>query len=42
MPRITRVGGNLFQIAGQNLGDATQANRIARLNNHRRSVSDGR
>ncbi len=29
---ITVVGGNLFQIAAQYLGDATQANRIAQAN----------
>ena len=29
---ITVIGGNLFQIAAQYLGDATQATRIAQLN----------
>lgn len=29
---ITVAGGNLFAIAAQELGDATQWNRIARLN----------
>jgi nucleoid-associated protein YgaU len=29
---ITVAGGNLFQIAAQYLGDATQWNRIAQLN----------
>ena len=30
---ITVIGGNLFQIAAQYLGDASQATRIAQLNN---------
>ena len=30
---ITVIGGNLFQIASQYLGDASQATRIAQLNN---------
>lgn len=29
---ITVIGGNLFQIAAQYLGDASQATRIAQLN----------
>lgn len=33
MRTITIVGGNLFRIAADTLGDATQWNRIARLNN---------
>jgi hypothetical protein len=33
MRTITVVGGNLFQIASQQLGDATQWIRIAQLNN---------
>ena len=32
MQTITVPGGNLFQIAAQMLGDATQWNRIAALN----------
>ncbi len=32
---ITVAGGNLFQIAAQYLGDATQWNRIAALNSMR-------
>ena len=32
MQYITVSGGNLFQIAAQYLGDATQWNRIAALN----------
>ena len=32
MRTITTVGGNLFRIAADTLGDATQWNRIARLN----------
>jgi len=32
MQTITVPGGNLFQIAAQTLGDATQWNRIAELN----------
>jgi len=32
MKTITTGGGNLFQIALQELGDATQWNRIAQLN----------
>jgi len=32
MKTITVPGGNLFQIAAQMLGDATQWNRIAELN----------
>ena len=32
MNTITVVGGNLFQIAAQQLGDATQWNLIAALN----------
>jgi hypothetical protein len=32
MKTITVGGGNLFQIAFQQLGDATQWNRIAQLN----------
>ena len=32
MKTITVVGGNLFRIAADTLGDATQWNRIARLN----------
>ncbi len=32
MKTITTGGGNLFQIALQELGDATQWNRIAELN----------
>jgi hypothetical protein len=32
MTRITVAGGNLFQIAAQRLGDATQWIRIAQLN----------
>jgi len=32
MQTITIPGGNLFQIAAQYLGDATQWNRIAELN----------
>ena len=32
MQTITVPGGNLFQIAAQLLGDATQWNRIAELN----------
>ena len=30
---VTVVGGNLFQIAAEQLGDATQWVRIAQLNN---------
>lgn len=33
MNTITVAGGNLFQIAAQQLGDATQWIRIAQLNN---------
>ena len=33
MQTITVAGGNLFQIAAQQLGDATQWIRIAQLNN---------
>jgi nucleoid-associated protein YgaU len=33
MRTITVVGGNLFQIAAEELGDATQWIRIAQLNN---------
>ena len=33
MKTITVVGGNLFQIAADQLGDATQWIRIAQLNN---------
>jgi hypothetical protein len=33
MGSITVAGGNLFQIAAQQLGDATQWIRIAQLNN---------
>lgn len=33
MKTITVTGGNLFQIASQYLGDATQWNRIVRENN---------
>ena len=32
MKTVTAGGGNLFQIALQELGDSTQWNRIARLN----------
>ena len=32
MTTITAVGGNLFRIAADTIGDATQWNRIARLN----------
>lgn len=32
MRRITVVGGDLFHLAAQYLGDATQWSRIARLN----------
>lgn len=32
MKTATYVGGNLFRIAADTLGDATQWNRIARLN----------
>ena len=32
MRTMTTVGGNLFRIAADTLGDATQWNRIARLN----------
>ena len=32
MKKITVAGGNLFQIAAQYLGDATQWSRIAALN----------
>ena len=32
MKTVTVVGGNLFRIAADVLGDATQWNRIARLN----------
>jgi L-ascorbate metabolism protein UlaG (beta-lactamase superfamily) len=33
MATLTVAGGNLFQIAAQQLGDATQWIRIAQLNN---------
>lgn len=33
MKTVTVTGGNLFQIASQYLGDATQWNRIVRANN---------
>jgi hypothetical protein len=33
LPTITVVGGNLFAIAAQQLGDATQWIRIAQANN---------
>lgn len=33
MQTITVMGGNLFQIAAQYLGDATQWNRLVQLNN---------
>ncbi len=33
MQTLTVVGGNLFRIAAQHLGDATQWIRIAQLNN---------
>ena len=32
MTTVTVVGGNLFRIAADMLGDATQWNRVARLN----------
>lgn len=32
MRTVTVAGGNLFRIAAEQLGDATQWNRIARLN----------
>ena len=32
MKTVTLVGGNLFRVAASTLGDATQWNRIARLN----------
>ena len=32
LQRISMGGGNLFQVAAQYLGDATQWNRIAQLN----------
>jgi hypothetical protein len=33
MQQLTLAGGNLFQVAAQQLGDATQWLRIAQLNN---------
>ncbi|MGC9269000.1 hypothetical protein [Acidiphilium sp.] len=38
---VTVVGGNLFAIAAQYLGDATQWIRIAQINNMNDPVLDG-
>ncbi len=41
MRTITVVGGNLFQIAAEQLGDATQWIRIAQLNRLSDPMLDG-
>lgn len=41
MRTITVIGGNLFEIASQQLGDATQWIRIAQLNDLSDPMLDG-